>query len=91
MSTLTRKSLELVDPLKREFLTECLQETKWKGKARVPAGQYWINNIVEGYIKDKFVEEKRMNDRVMGFNLFCAVKCNSGNEISIVIDWIFEG
>ena len=79
LGTLTSKSRELVDIMKRRKINiACLQETKWKGDKAKEIGEgyklYFIGKernrngvgiIVDNVLKDKVVQVRRISDRLM--------------------------
>ena len=83
IGTLTSKSIELVDTMKRMRVNiACLQETKWKGKKAkdIDGFKLWYtgeaNNkngvgiIVDKDLKEKVVDVKRMVIELLQLNLF---------------------
>ena len=82
IGTLTGKSIELVDTMKRRRVNiACLQETKWKGKKAkdIDGFKLWYtgeaNNkngvgiIVDKDLKEKVVDVKRIGDRIIAIKL----------------------
>ena len=82
VGTLTSKSLELVQALRRRKVSiACIQETKWRGaKARESDGfKLWYSGgsrarngvgiLVEKELIDRVVEVRRKSDRIMSIKL----------------------
>ena len=78
LGTLTGKSLELIDTMKRRKINiACIQETKWKGEKAKEINGYklWyvgkdnhrngVGIMVDKNLKDKVVAVKRVGDRLI--------------------------